>query len=233
MELVVLVITGVVIYYVVTGLTRWWNGYRNRHNLPLQVVALTVVVLVAVWVSQSATGARVADLAIGAVLVFGVLAVAVLAVAGWRRGRSRRAAESEAMTRPRRPPTRRSGSRWKSVDNAAGREVFVYAMGAFDKRNGECRTIKIGSSTAPELRLAQVQDEQVGRTETVRLLGWGPGGERRENMMHRRLNDWRYEASEWFEPSPEVLAAVAKLERLTDDGRQLTQATTTRSASQG
>lgn len=230
MELVVLIIAGVVIYYVVRGLTRWWNGYRERHNLPLQVAMLTVVVLVAVWVSQSATGARAADFVIGAVLVFVLLAVAVLAVAGWRRGRSRQAAVSQAAARSRRPPVRRSGSRWNSVTNAAGREVFVYAMGALDMRTGECRTIKIGSSTAPELRLAQVQDEQVGRTETARLLGWGPGGERRENMMQRRLNDWRYKASEWFEPSSEVLAEVAKLEQLTDDGRRVTQATTTRSA---
>ena len=53
--------------------------------------------------------------------------------------------------------------------------------------------------------------------------GRGPGGERRENMMLRHLDEWRYTASEGFEPSPAVLAEVAKLERLTDDGRRLTE----------
>ena len=48
--------------------------------------------------------------------------------------------------------------------------------------------------------------------------------------MHARLDEWRYPRCEWFEASPEVLAAVGELERLTEEGRRLLQATTTRSA---
>lgn len=140
------------------------------------------------------------------------------------RSEPRRNTERSAP-RSQQPPTKRGESRWKSVYNPAGREQFVYAMGAFDKRTDECRTIKIGMSAALELRLAQVQEEQVGWTETVKYLGWGPGGEPRESMMQRRLYEWRYEASEWFQASPEVLAEVGKLERLTDDGRRLTEET--------
>lgn len=232
MELVVILITGAVIYYVVTGFRRWWDGYRKRHNLPLQVVALTVIVLVAVWASQSSTGARIADLTIGVVLVFVVLAVAALAVAGWRRGRSRQAAASQAAARSRRPPTRRSSSRrWRSVYDAAGREVVVYAFGAFDKRSGAfMNRVKFGHSAQAEGRRELQVANQLLKADEVRALGRGPGGEPRERALHRHLDRWRYPASEWFEASPEVLAAVGELERLTEDGRRLTQAPTTRSA---
>ena len=155
-ELVVLLITGAAIHYVVTGFTRWWDGYRRRHNLPLQVAVLTVVVLVAVWASQSSTGAPVADLAIGAVLVLAVLAVAALTVAGWRRGSSRQAAVSRAAARSRRPPARRSGSRrWRSVRDQYDREVFAYAFGVFDRRSGAfMNRVKFGhSAQAEEIRL--------------------------------------------------------------------------------
>lgn len=217
MDLVVLVIAGVVIYYVVTGLTRWWDGYRNRHNVPLQVVALTVVVLVAVWVSQSATGARVADLAIGAVLVLAVLAVAVLAVAGWRRGSTQKAAVSRAAEMQHQQ-ARRSGSRpWKSDDE-------VYALGAYDALTDELRAIKIGwtgRDGGEGVREAEVEEQQLGRMNTSKRLGRGPGGEWREERMHARLDQWRYPRSEWFAPSPQVLAAVSELEQLTEDGRAL------------
>ena len=61
MELVVLVIAGIVVYFVVTGVSRWWSGYRKRHNLLLQLVALTAVALVVLWASRSSTAARFAD----------------------------------------------------------------------------------------------------------------------------------------------------------------------------
>lgn len=215
-----------------TGFTRWWDGYRKRHNLPVQVAVWTVVVLVAVWASQSSTGARVADLAIRAVVVLVLLAVAALAVAGWRRGRSRQAAVSQAAARSERPPARRSSSRrWRRERDAAGREVVVYAFGAFDKRSGAfMNRVKFGHSTQAEGRRELQVANQLLKADEVRALGRGPGGEPRERAFHRRLDRWRYPASEWFEASPEVLAAVGELERLTEDGRRLTQATTARSA---
>jgi hypothetical protein len=272
-ELFVLLIAGVAllaVYYAVTAVATWWDGFGNRHTTLLRAALLiaVVVALLVFVVPESATLGPVIDIAIGAVVALVLLGIVVLTVAVWRRPRRHQAAaplasprsqrplverpssgrnsdatppaprsqrplverlssgrNSQATTpRSRRPPARRGGSRWKSVYNAAGREQFLYAMGAFDKRTGECRTIKIGITTALDLRLAQVQEEQVGWTETVRYLGWGPGGERRETTMHGRLNDWRYEASEWFEASPELLAEIAKLERLTDEGQRLIEA---------
>jgi hypothetical protein len=121
-----------------------------------------------------------------------------------------------------RPPRSRSRS-WKSDDD-------VYAIGAFDSRTDELRAIRIGWTAGGEgVREAEVEDEQLGRMNTSRTLGRGPGGQRREQRMLADLDRWRYPRSEWFEPSPEVVAAVGELERLTEDGRALVRSTATRS----
>jgi hypothetical protein len=220
-DLVVLVATGAAVYFVVTGVYRWWNGYRERHNVVLQVVTLTAVVLVVVWASQSSTGARVADIAFTAFLVLVAVAIVASLVAGQRRIKSRQAMMSRAAD-IQRPPRSRSRS-WKSDDD-------VYAIGAFDARTDELRAIKIGWTARGEgVREAEVEDEQLGRMNTSRPLGRGPGGERREQRMLADLDRWRYPRSEWFEPSPEVVAAVGELERLTEDGRALVRSTATRS----
>ena len=116
--------------------------------------------------------------------------------------------------------------------DAYGRDVLVYAFGAYDKWDGRFTgRVKFGvSARAVGVREAEVQEAQLLPTDEIRALGRGPGGEPREQDFHRRLDEWRYQASEWFKASPEVLAAVGELERLTEDGRQLTQAPTTRSA---
>jgi len=221
-DLVVLVITGAAVYFVVTGVNRWWNGYRERHNVVLQVVTLTVVVVVVVWASQSSTGARIADLAFTAFLVLVAAAVVASLVTGQRRIKSRQAMMSRAAAVPQPAPRSRSRS-WKSDDD-------VYAIGAFDARTNELRAIKIGWTARGErVREAEVEEEQLGRMNISKRLGRGPGGERREQRMLTDLAEWRYPRSEWFEPSPEVVAAVGELERLTEDGRALVRSTATRS----
>jgi hypothetical protein len=248
-ELLVLLGVGIAliaVYRAVAALTTWWVGFRNRHKALLRAVPFMVVAIAFIVVGDPrlSTVGRVVDVAIGALVALVLLGVVGLAVVGWRRPGRRHAVAPPAVpqlrplverSRPgrnleydapqsRRPPIQRGGSRWRSVYNAAGREVFVYAFGAFDNRSGECRKIKIGYSAGREgIREAQVEEQQVGKTETVRSLGRGPGGEPREKAMHRRLDEWRYPRSEWFEPSPEVLAEVATLERMTDDGRRLTE----------
>lgn len=222
MDLVLLVIAGVAVYLVVTGVSRWWNGYRDRHNVVLQVVSLTAVVLVVVWASQSSTGARIADFAFAAFLVLVTVAIVASLVAGQRRIKSRQAMMSRAAGVRQQAPRARSRS-WKTDDD-------VYAIGAFDARTNELRAIKIGWTARGEgVREAEVEDEQLGRMNASRPLGRGPGGERREQRMFADLDRWRYPRSEWFEPSPEVLAAVGELERLTEDGRALVRSTATRS----
>lgn len=269
MELVVLLVAAVAlvaVYYALTAVTTWWDGFRNSNKAVLRAVpVIAIVIAFVVFVSpESAALDPVVDVAVGAAVVLFLIAGAVLAVAAWRRPRRRQAGASPTVPqskrplveripsgrnrqhhasrppplvernqrkrttehsapRSRRPPAQRSGSRWKSVYNAAGREQFVYAMGAFDNLTGDCRTIKLGVSTALERRIDQIHREQVARTHTAKLLGSGPGGEQREKLLLARLDEWRYPASEWFEASPEVLAEVAKLERLTDDGRRLTE----------
>lgn len=217
-ELVILLVGGVVVFYVFAGANRWWDGYRKQHNLLGQVAAVTAFVLVALWFTQSSSGARVADLVLLAVLVLVAGAVVASIVAG-RRRKARLAAMSADAARA--SATRRGSPRWNTERDDSGREVVVYAVAAFDSRTGDVRAIKIGSTASrDDLREAQVIAEQVGRMNVGKPLGRGPGGTRREQDLHRRLDTWRHPKSEWFAPSPEVIAAVGELDSLTNDGRQ-------------
>jgi hypothetical protein len=246
MELLVLVSAAAALIAVtsaVAAVGRWRHGTNDHREASSRPVVSTAgaVAVAAFVLSSSATAGRALDVAVGGAMALVLLIVVMVLATQWRRNRQRHAGAppvprsrlplvERGSTRPttvtasppRRPPSRRGGSGWRSVHDDAGREVFVYAMGAFDTRTDECRTVKLGITTALGPRLAQAQQEQMGRTETVRYLGWGPGGERREKMLHRRLDQSRYPASEWFEPSRDVLSEVRKLERLTDDGRRLT-----------
>jgi hypothetical protein len=221
-ELLVLIVGVAVVYYVVTHVSSWWRGFRQRHRAaPLILIAL---VLAVVWMSQSSTATGVADVAVSVMLAFGLLAAVVLAVAGSRRRRAQQASAEAQLQR-----RRRTSRQPKRVYDSRGREQYVYAAGSFDKRTQALTHVKIGHTSRPKgVREAEVQQDeaQVPRTHEIRTLARGPGGERREQDLHRRLDAWRYPASEWFEPSPEVLAAVAELEWPTDEGMEVTGART-------
>lgn len=68
------------------------------------------------------------------------------------------------------------------------------------------KRIKIGESARPLARL-----ETLARcgSETLRLLAIVADGTVSEAELHRQLKQWRAHG-EWFEPSPDVLAVVAK-----------------------
>jgi hypothetical protein len=87
-------------------------------------------------------------------------------------------------------------------------ERWVYFIQA-----GEAGPIKIGSAGEPEEALRK---HQTSNAEELVLLGFCAGGFSREFALHAELVEHR-QRGEWYRPTPEVLAAIARCLEPDDD----------------
>ena len=72
--------------------------------------------------------------------------------------------------------------------------------------------IKIGKAQSPETRRRELQ---TGNHEKLNLIKVIPGDSEREYSIHNDLRSHQYRArSEWFSPTPEVLAYINKVARV-------------------
>lgn len=74
-------------------------------------------------------------------------------------------------------------------------------------RAGESGPVKIGCSRNPEARRKQLQSAHAAR---LVVLAIEPGGEEREQQLHREWAECRLEG-EWFAPTHELLAYITSL----------------------
>ena len=67
--------------------------------------------------------------------------------------------------------------------------------------------VKIGCSSHPESRLRELRS---GNPERLSLLAVIPGGQSREQELHRQFAADRV-AGEWFDPSPSLMALIVEV----------------------
>jgi len=101
-------------------------------------------------------------------------------------------------------------------DKAASKEAAIldfktskgcaYFIQAGDSDTG---SIKIGYSAydTPHARLPQLQ---TANAETLFILGWMPGGAKKERELHEQFKHLRIGAGEWFKPGRDLLEYIEK-----------------------
>lgn len=81
----------------------------------------------------------------------------------------------------------------------------------------DCGLIKIGSAWNAHVRLQEIQPMSPRKLE---VLAWVRGGEPVEREYHRRFASARLHG-EWFNPTPEILAEIARLMEMNAAGPPL------------